>query len=289
MHLLRIMIFSLALTLPTTIFAKAYVIGDLQGQLGNQMFIIAATTSLAIDNNATPVFPDFGNSLNPEWNLSHNYKKVFYHLNIINPKVKKKRRYKEPYFHYMKIPYKRNIVLSGYFQSEKYFVHNKQQIIDLFTPHPEIVSYLQSKYSDIIDHPHTVSLHMRLYNREGPEAEVHPNYGAIYFAAAMNEFPKNFLFVVFSNNMKLCKQEIEKMENPPKNIRFIEGEDYIEDFYLMSFCKHNIICNSTFSWWAAYLNQNPQKKIVVPFPWFNPQTGLNIKDLIPEEWTIIQN
>lgn len=272
--------------IPTSIVAKPYVIGQLMGQLGNQLFIIAATTSLALDHNATPVFPDLASPPNPEFNIPHNYKKMLYHLSTHKPSVKKKYTYREKHFHYQPIPYKKNIKLSGYFQSEKYFINHKQEIIDLFSPHPEIQNYLKSKYQDIIDHPNTVSIHMRSYLKEDPNGNIHITYGITYFQQAMSLFPDDTLFVVFSNNMNMCQ---EMFSNVPRQIRFIEGEDYIDDFYLMSMCKHNIISNSSFSWWAAYLNKNPNKIVIAPFPWFGPGSPNNTKDLIPDEWHIINN
>lgn len=287
--LIKVLRFLLVLPLaiaPSLLEAKSYVIGKLIGQLGNQMFIIAATTSLALDNGAIPVFPDLTNPSQPDFNIPHNYQKFFGHLNTKNPSLKKKRLYSEPHFHYRPIPYKKNITLSGYFQSEKYFIKNKQKIIDLFSPSPQIISYLEGKYQDIIDQPNTVSIHMRSYLKEDPGGGYHITYGISYFQKAMSLFPEDTLFVVFSNDMDKCKKEF---VNIPRNLRFIEGEDYIDDFFLMSMCKHNIISNSSFSWWAAYLNRNPEKMIVAPLPWFGPNAKLNTKDLIPDGWHIIHN
>ena len=68
---------------------------------------------------------------------------------------------------------------------------------------------------------------------------------------------------------------------------FMEGRSGIEDMRLMSFCKHNIIANSSFSWWAAWLNQNPYKKVIAPKNWFGPQANLWTGDIIPKEWVTI--
>ena len=62
---------------------------------------------------------------------------------------------------------------------------------------------------------------------------------------------------------------------------FIEGNQF-EDLCLMSLCDHNIISNSSYSWWGAYLNQNKNKKIIVPKNWFTPSKPLN--DLYPLKW-----
>jgi hypothetical protein len=53
----------------------------------------------------------------------------------------------------------------------------------------------------------------------------------------------------------------------------------------MSFCQNNIIANSSFSWWGAWLNNNPEKKVVAPSKWFGESLKLNTSDIIPENWT----
>ena len=61
------------------------------------------------------------------------------------------------------------------------------------------------------------------------------------------------------------------------------------DLYIMSWCNHNIIANSTFSWWGAFLNQNPGKEIIIPNEWFGPAqpSTVNTRDLFPKEWKTI--
>ncbi|MBA3603258.1 MAG: alpha-1,2-fucosyltransferase, partial [Parachlamydiaceae bacterium] len=194
--------------------------------------------------------------------------------------------YREPSFSYTPIPYHPNMLLEGWFQSEKYFLNNKQAIMDLFAPKTEILDYLNEKYSDIIAHPNTVSIHLRSYIKENPiYVEVYPTYGREYVEKAIQLFDADAQFIVFSDQIEWAKEELSGLAN---NMRFIEGEKYFHDFYLMSMCKHNIICNSTFSWWAAYLNRNPNKVITVPSEWFAPKYNHNSQDLIPQEWVIVK-
>jgi hypothetical protein len=254
-----------------------FVTAELMGQLGNQLFIIAATVSHALDQGATAIFPDLVENKN--YKIPFNYKRLFHFLPVQLPKSASN-IYKEPHFSYEPIPYQPNMKLSGYFQSEKYFFHHKQEILELFAPPVDVITYLSVHYADILDHPMTVSVHVRFYH-EDPTGKAHPTYGRDYFEKAMEYFPNDTLFVVFSNEMEKCKPLLSGVD---KNLRFIEGEDHFCDLYLMSLCKHNIIANSSFSWWGAYLNRNPDKRVIAPKFWFNPAYLSETKDLLPEGW-----
>jgi hypothetical protein len=65
---------------------------------------------------------------------------------------------------------------------------------------------------------------------------------------------------------------------------FVDGNDDVEDMWLMSICNNNVIANSSFSWWGAWLNSNPNKKVIAPNNWFGSQTNLNTSDIIPDNW-----
>ena len=68
---------------------------------------------------------------------------------------------------------------------------------------------------------------------------------------------------------------------PSTNNLINKGSDSWQDMYLMSRCKHNIIANSTFSWWGAWLNDNPQKIVVAPSRWF---ANMDNDEIVPPEW-----
>jgi len=254
-------------------------------QFGNQLFQIAATTSLALDHGAKAIFPELKSS--QEFNIPLNYAHVFSHLNTDEPSVPISVEYKEPHFHFTPIPYQPNMQLFGWFQSEKYFKHHKKEILELFAPSKEILSYLESKYAKIIAHPKTVAVHIRTYKDTTPE--FHPFVGWHYIYKALQQFGKDHLFVVFSDDITFCKRKMKKI-GLGSSIIFIEGNKHFQDLYLISLCKHAIISNSSFSWWGAYLNQNPDKIIIAPSPkrWFGP--GLHYcdtKDILPQEWKVL--
>lgn len=262
---------------------QPFVMGDIMGQLGNQFFLIAAATSLALDNDAIPIFPSL--KTETDFNVPLNYEKLFYHLNADHPEKDVKYYYLEPKFTYSPIPYRPNMLIRGWFQSDKYFRHHEKEIQELFAPRPEIVDYLHQKYAHIIGDPNTVSIHFRSYDKEDPGQKVYIKCSMEYYQQAIKKFPQDAHFIVFSNDIEWCKANF---PNIPRRFTFIEGEVHYYDLYLMSMCKHNIIGNSSFSWWAAYLNLNPQKIIIAPGDWFNPDYQSDISDLIPESWTLIK-
>lgn len=265
--------------------AKPYVSADIMGQLGNQMFIIAAATSLAFDNDAEPIFPDL--STETLYRVPITSKHVFWRVNQGALPVARQHFFLETTFHYEPISYKPNMVLRGWFQSEKYFINHKEEILRLFAPSQEILDFLADNYGDILAHPKTVSIHYRSYEME-PNNEVYYKCDMDYYKRAIEFFPEDSLFVVFSNRLAWCKENFKGIK---RNFIFIENDGKYHDFYdlyLMSFCKDNIICNSSFSWWAAYLNPNPEKIVLAPPGWLSPDYKPDTQDLLPPAWIIMK-
>jgi hypothetical protein len=259
---------------------EKYINMNLSGRLGNQMFQVAAALSLAEDFGAQAIFPDFSQS---EDDRHLNYKIFFHALNTHHPEDAPSYVFQEhPHFHFTPIPFHSNMEIQGYFQSEKYFKHNKEKICAFFNPSKEIKDYLAHKYKNILKHPNTVAIHMRAYKKESSEIEKwFPFLFGDFFMKAASLFPKDALFVIFSDRIKWAKKEMKNFKRPHI---FIEDEPHYHDFYLMSFCKHQILSPSSFSWWAAYLNQNPNKIVIAPDPWFTPASGHDSSNVIPEGW-----
>jgi Glycosyl transferase family 11 len=255
------------------------------GQLGNQLFQIAAALSLAIDHDAEAVFPEYGQSKRA--GIPVNREKVYSKINMISPKQTHQYTFFEhPDFHYKPISYRHNMRIAGYFQSEKYFQHNKEKILPYFEASDDVTEYLTENYSDLINHPQTVAIHLRGYYSESSDLTVmFPYIGADYAEKAALHFPEETLFVIFSDYMEWAKEELKDFSRPHI---FIEGNTYYQDFYLISLMKHQIISNSSFSWWAAYLNNNPNKQILAPWPWFQPNHHLTDKHILPKEWIKVQ-
>ena len=90
---------------------------------------------------------------------------------------------------------------------------------------------------------------------------------------------------IFSNDISWCKENLtEFIDNTTSFVDWNTGKDSYQDMYLMSQCKHNIIANSSFSWWGAYLNKNEKKIVVAPQKWFNRDKPEQYKDIVPESW-----
>lgn len=224
------------------------------GRLGNQLFQIAATVALAIENNDDYVFPLWPEA--PNFNLVDCFSN-----NIVNQNV-----FRETGFTYSPISYRPNMDLEGFFQSEKYFINSQDVIQSLLTPR---VGYP-------IQYNHTA-----IHVRRGDYLNLTKEYaqlGMEYYGKAMQMISSKY-YIVFSDDIAWCKANFKG-----SNIIFSEGKSPVNDLALMLSCEHNIIANSSFSWWGAYLNKNPSKIVIAPQNWFGPALPHNTKDLIPEKW-----
>ena len=124
----------------------------------------------------------------------------------------------------------------------------------------------------------SVSIHIRRGDYTSLTNEYEQLTLENYYNKAMS-LVDNKKFIVFSDDIPWCKEAFKN-----KNVEFEESNNEIQDFAKMISCKNNIIANSTFSWWAAYLNQHPNKIVVAPNKWFGPKLNHNTKDLIPKKW-----
>jgi len=240
-----------------------FVTCDLRGGLGNQLFQIATTLSYAWEYDAKPIFPGL---LSNEMRIADHKDRIFFRLDAIeSPKPFPNHFYEANWHSSEQIPFRPDQKLFGYFQSWKRFDLYRDQLLNLFAPSKSILQTLSSKYENLIGLPNTVAIHVRTFNASLHHSKKHPFVGLEYFQNAMNFFPRETVFVIFSDRIQWCKQHFFQ-----KNCIFIEGNNPVEDLFLMSMMKHQIICNSTFSWWGAYLNQNPEKTVIAPTSWMHP-------------------
>jgi Glycosyl transferase family 11 len=258
-----------------------YVIGDLyphrtiKGGLGNQLFQVATVCAFAWDHNAEAYFPGF-QRLIPYSESSYHH--VFFRCHINPPSEKISMYWECPGYEYIEIPFLHQMKIGGYCQNERYFAHQRDRLIELFSPKDEDLTYIRNKYSSIIDHPNSVGIHIRYYHGEIPDAKNTIQYHWEYYEKAMAYFPDSALFVIFSDNFDFARKNI---PSKGRNVVYIEEEPPYIDLFLQSMCKHNIICNSTFSWWGAWLNQNPNKIVIRPKAWMEASPDVLAE---PTEW-----
>lgn len=283
-HMMRTYYFAFVFLLSSTIWGE--VSCQFSGRLGNQLFQIAATMSLAEELNTAPLF--FLKSEFPEEqkDLEENFRLVFPRIPLSDAPLPTGKVFKQQYYLFEKIPLEDGLTLHGLFHSEEYFKKHKETILPYFQPSQEILDQLWGKFPDILSAPNTVGVHVRCYFNEGPFwTNILGILSKDYFLQAMSLFPEDTLFVFFSDDMATCKK---LFENETQTIRFIEGQTGIQDFYLMSLCRHNIISNSTYSWWSAYLNSNPDKVVIAPMRWNSLHFGKEKAQVIfPREWLLL--
>lgn len=265
---------------------RPFVTCDLRGGLGNLLFGVAATLAYAWDNDATCLLPDLNRG---DSNISYNRDRLFFRLSAANLPRPVINSYKEPIWHSsQKIPFQPDLKIFGYFQSWKLFDHHRDKLLSRFAPSQSVLNRLQEKYGDLIANPNTVGVHVRTFNSQLHHSKLHPFLGLEYYKNAIDFFPPDTLFVVFSDRINWCKYHFSQLD---KQFIFIEGNDAVEDLFLMSMMKHNIICNSSFSWWSAYLNQNPEKKVIAPKWWMHPDVydfpSQQPNDLLLPDWIMI--
>lgn len=253
----------------TSAVDKPYATCVLDGQLGNQLFQIATTLSYAWDNGLEPVFPELHRE---DSNISRNRDALLFRLNAspLPRKIKNFFKCKNVLYKKMTIPKGDDMCLVGFFQTYKYFDHHKEALKKLFKPAESFIAMIKEKYSDLLQHDCTVAVHVRTYNKEW--TDYLPFAGLQYYADAISLFPQKALFVIFSDRINWCKHHFKNF-NRPMIFMDAEGDRSLEDFVLMSMLKHNIIGNSSFSWWAAYLNDNNNKTVVAPKFFHRKQKG----------------
>jgi len=192
---------------------------------------------------------------------------------------------REGYFNKYILNVKKGLV-EGFWQSEKYFSYIREDVRKLFQfrhiTNAEILSY-----SELFRRTNSVSIHVR--RGDYLSEDNRKLFGGIctpkYYRQAISYMKgkiKNAKFIVFSDNIDWVINHTDADEN----MIFVKATDMAQyenwyDMYLMSQCKHNIIANSSFSWWGAWLNPNKNKIVIAPRKWIN---GKRTPHILPENW-----
>lgn len=197
----------------------------------------------------------------------------------------------EKYFHFdpeiLNLP--DGVYLDGYWQSEKYFA----DIFEILQKEYTVKTLPAGKDKELagrILSCESVSLHIRR------GSYLLPPYNAFHGTCSLNyylrcveyltQYVKHPHFFIFSDEPPWAYDNL-KFPYPTTYVDHNDADKDYEELRLMSLCKYQIIANSTFSWWGAWLNANPEKIVLVPERWFNDST-VDTKDLIPESWVKIK-
>lgn len=272
----------------------------IQGGLGNQLFQIFALIYVSLEHKIPFTIPYYeitsvGNKRPTYWKtfLKHLARYTFTTNNYGFVK------YNEPSFNYNKLPAiaSKHIMYFGYFQSEKYFKPMFQQICKLIKI-DEFKQSVKSEFGDtyLRSNVINVSMHFRLGDYKFLQ-NVHPVIDDAYYVNSLNHIvlkveniPINVICFCEEEDKQVVLSRIKHIESQfeSKQINFILCDSQIEDWkqmIFMSLCDHNIIANSTFSWWGAYLNSSVSKMVTYPSKWFGlANKHIDIVDLIPNDW-----
>ncbi len=275
---------------------------NLMGGLGNQIFEIFATISYAIKSknqfkflNVSTLGEGTTTVRNTFWNSFFYKLKPFLIDNI--PQTVLIIREKE--FAFNELPINKmlgnDVLISGYFQSYKYFHDNYEiicRIIDLNNSKTNLLNKLNLSNGYL---KNCVSMHFRLGDYKKiqyfhPLATYEYYVNSLNFIRSKSNESYNILYFCEDVDIDDVMKTIYRLEKIFPDYKFIRGDNKLEDWeqmLLMSFCHHNIIANSSFSWWGAYFNNCSDKIVCYPSLWFGPTANIDTKDLCPPEWNKI--
>jgi len=267
--------------------------GSLMGGLGNQLFQIFAIIAYSIQNKQRFAFPETINNGNPKrpsyWDNFLSPLNNFTTISFLQNKI-----VREKGFEYNDLESCLNdehIYLDGYFQSYKYFEKYYDTICRLIGLKDQL-NLAQLQYKE--NYANYISMHFRLGDYKHLQ-NYHPIMPYEYYVNSLqyiiNTTKKDnwtILYFCEKEDNEIVKITINKLKIEFPNCKFKKNWDEVEDWkqmLIMSNCDHNIIANSSFSWWGAYFNQNVDKIVCYPSLWFGPALAdKNTKDLCPDKW-----
>lgn len=242
------------------------------GGLGNICFQLSAVLSYAKKWGMDYFIPT--KVINPHHKGSspHIFPNINYSDRELNLPV-----YIEPGFTYTEIPYMKNVSLQGYFQSYKYHYEYRDEILKAFG------------FDNIETVKDVSSIHIRRTDYLVLPT-IHPVVSEAYIGSAILYMAENNIskFKVFSDDIEWCRSHFEN-NRVYRNFEFeySEGKTDLDDLRDMAACEHNVIANSSFSWFGQYINPNPNKKVCAPSRWFGDAMPNSTVDLFMPYFKII--
>ena len=251
------------------------------GRFGNQMFQYAATRGVAAWKGYEWCIPD-GPKTDDEFEDEENQHKLFMAFKL--PSAKVVNMHPAPYKQEASFTFDEdlfnncedNVNLYGYFQSEKWFSHIENSIRKDFEWRDDVYNMCGQMFDNITG-GQAISLHIRRTDHL-IKPTYHPVLPLSYYEEALSKFPSDIPVLVFSDDPAWChEQELFAGD------RFLisDSGDNITDMCLMSMCQYQIMANSTYSWWGAWLSNS--EHVIAPKLWFGPD-GQDPKDIYVERW-----
>ncbi len=274
-------------------------IGNL-GRLGNQMFEFAALRGIAAEHEYEVCIPPADHQGIENYSLHQCFK-----LDHIKTGFISNENYSlEQTFHYNNDLFSTcpdNTSLYGFFQSWRYFANFEDEIRKDFTFHDDILNPCKEMVESVEE---PIMLHVRrgdpnLTDPRGFKwsytqcSSQHPPQPIEYYEKALAEFPEDQPVIVFSDSIDWVKEQEffsgDRFLHSEPDDKYADGSfTPYTDLCLMSLCSHAIIANSSMSWWGAWLQTNPNKKVIAPKMWFGPDyKDKDTSDLYYPGWILL--
>ena len=264
------------------------------GGLGNQLFQVFTAIAYSMRNHVQLILPRDKLDIQkrpPYWNSF---------LRSLEPILSKR-----PVSHFIMLPEKsheyteipyidQNFRLYGYFQSYKYFEKEFEHICNIIRLEEQKELVREKVDYDISE---CISLHFRIGDYKNIQ-NAHPLMPLTYYERAIYniiaETGKDewkVLYFYEQQDVNDVEPAIQSLKNKYPKMEFVSVDHGLVDYeqmLLMSMCSHNIIANSSFSWWGAYFNTNKEKTVCYPSLWFGPALENSVKDMFPPDWDKIE-
>ena len=277
---------------------------ELKGGMGNQMFQYAFAKHLSLKYNLPFEMDlrflkrrDLGEKM-----VYRNYDLDIFQVDehFLARAPKKNKSIEEPHFHYSEESIKNvakflvkglfkkpsDVFLQGYWQSPKYFMEHWDVIAKDFEFRDSVLNVETNEYKDLVkDIQNSNAVMINFRRADFVENDFHGVKDMDYVKAAIELLSKSeegMRFFIFSDDIAWCQENV-RLENSKIVDHSFKGPKFSHYLEFMTICDHFIIPNSTFAWWAAFLNKNPNKKVIAPIEWFGDNT-INTNDIIPDDW-----
>ena len=273
----------------------------IMGGLGNQLFQIFTTIAYGIEHSKKIVFPY--TDISPSSVLRYTFWDTFLKSLLLFTTNKNKSiennylynlpRIKEKTFSYTKIQnVNQDVMLFGYYQSYKYFDRYLHTIFNMLRIKKQQEDVYE-KYSNYFNNNigETCGIHFRLGDYKDIQ-DYHPimpyEYynNSLKYLTSVKHITRVLYFCQKEDNI-IVDKNIERLQNINHDIEFVKVSDDIPDWcqmLLMSLCDNQIIANSSFSWWGAYLCNKERNEVYYPSVWFGPKNQKDTHDLFPNHW-----